>query len=1086
MSGFSDDFLAAFPTPASDKLMQTLAQSDSIEMAIETRYLSSVALIHSIPAAIAYAQSIISNLEPDPSLGAVAIDSLVAVANVVLDSGTDARMRSREVTDLLFQVAAASPQTLQQARAHAAVIHARAEDRMLASWRIKEYRASQGPSDEAFWWWNDVIRQDLLAAYAQLLLGVEQEIALRAEVRPVGVSNGDRLVQEVHRLAWKWLMGFHAEPYPDDLEEAISNAALLKPDETFGTLVYALAIVPRITGFNEGLAYRGGSLLAQAEELLWLANPPRGPLLSQLALAAASLSDDALAGRCIDAAVDVTPSHALPSEVLLDFAANLLDAQALIQSRVAASQADAVPATANATLSGRPRSDTVGEPFPDALIETLEKGNVLLVAGPEIPAARHALGRTELLRLLVERTDLSISDAARQQVLASLAVGNLDPVARLLHARNDGIESQVARIYAVSPPIPAYDALAQIPFTGVINMSWDSSLLGAFEPRSPVVIGGNSEQVLSAVKSQEFAFTWFAGDPDREPIAISRAEIRSRLAANETLSRFLTGRAQSSSLLFIGVHAPDIIDFFEALQASGTVTSPTMMTSQPCFAICATDELWELNRPQLHDDFGVDLIGYDPSDPDALPDIVQRLLNAYRPAVSGNGTTAQPLSPRQVLSRVTLTNIAAFEQLELELGEAWNVLLGINGCGKTTVLRAVALGLCGDHASAQEAGEGLLRTGCDKGLIELQVGSSRFRTELQRVTGTVRVRTSSLSPVEEGSWAVLGFPALRGTSLTAPSGISSPQAPEPRVEDLLPLLRNQADARLDDIKQWIVNVEARTHQQEDARARQLLDRFFAVLGDLIPGVMLEFDSVDQASWEVWVRTDDGVVSIDQLSQGMNSIIAWVGTLLQRMYDIYADSDEPAAESAFVLIDELDAHLHPAWQRLLPSLTREHFPRVQFLATSHSPLVAGSLRRGELFVAERTPVADSDGTEHLVATVTAADMDPEGLRADQVLTSPLFGLMTSRSPGFGTKVDRYGQLMTAASRTSEEEAEMQSLKSVISASYSDGETEAERDAEAGQEPDLEETLANIEPTEQNIAMLHRLADTLGTAGELDDP
>jgi len=117
MSGFSDDFLAAFPTPASDKLMQTLAQSDSIEMAIETRYLSSVALIHSIPAAIAYAQSIISNLEPDPSLGAVAIDSLVAVANVVLDSGTDARMRSREVTDLLFQVAAASPQTLQQARA---------------------------------------------------------------------------------------------------------------------------------------------------------------------------------------------------------------------------------------------------------------------------------------------------------------------------------------------------------------------------------------------------------------------------------------------------------------------------------------------------------------------------------------------------------------------------------------------------------------------------------------------------------------------------------------------------------------------------------------------------------------------------------------------------------------------------------------------------------------------------------------------------------------------------------------------------------------------------------------------------------
>jgi hypothetical protein len=229
-----------------------------------------------------------------------------------------------------------------------------------------------------------------------------------------------------------------------------------------------------------------------------------------------------------------------------------------------------------------------------------------------------------------------------------------------------------------------------------------------------------------------------------------------------------------------------------------------------------------------------------------------------------------------------------------------------------------------------------------------------------------------------------------------------------------------------------------------------------------------------------------VVSIDQLSQGMNSIIAWVGTLLQRMYDIYADSDEPTAESAFVLIDELDAHLHPAWQRLLPSLTRDHFPRVQFLATSHSPLLAGSLRRGELFVAERAPVAGSDGTEHLVATVAAADVDPEGLRADQVLTSPLFGLMTSRSPGFGNKVDRYSQLMTAASRSPEEEAEMQGLKSVISASYRDGETETERAAEAGQEPDLGETLAGIEPTDENVATLRGLADTLGAAGGLDEP
>ena len=366
-------------------------------------------------------------------------------------------------------------------------------------------------------------------------------------------------------------------------------------------------------------------------------------------------------------------------------------------------------------------------------------------------------------------------------------------------------------------------------------MSWDSSLLDAFRLRSPAVIRGSSEEVLTAAKSQEFAFTWFAGDPSHEQIAIGPKEVRARLLANETLSRFLTGSVQSSSLLFVGVRASDVIDFFDALTASSIPMRPATTRSQRHFAVCAIDELWELNRSQLRDNFGVELIGYDPADAGALARIIQRLLDVSRPYTVQTGTPMQPRPPGQVLSRVTLTNIGAFERLDLEMGEAWNVLLGANGCGKTTLLRAVALGLCGDHTLALEAGTGLLRTGCDQGLIELQVGPSRFRTELHRTPDTVRVRTSSLSPLQQGSWVVLGFPALRGLSLAAPSGISHPKAPEPRVEDLLPLLRNQIDTRLDDIKQWIINVEARARQTGDERTRQMLDRFFNVLGELTPG-----------------------------------------------------------------------------------------------------------------------------------------------------------------------------------------------------------------------------------------------------------
>jgi Trypsin-like peptidase domain/AAA domain len=439
--------------------------------------------------------------------------------------------------------------------------------------------------------------------------------------------------------------------------------------------------------------------------------------------------------------------------------------------------------TARPQRTAVPGYTAVNEALPDALGETFADGNVLLVAGPEIPEARRGPGRMRLLRRLVEQTyDESIGAAGREQILASLDMGNLDPASRLLRVRQDRLEAMVTQTYAAPSADSAYDALAQIAFTGVINMSWDSLLLDAFRARSPVVIRDSSKEVLAVAKSKEFAFIWFVGDPKHEQIAISSGEVRARLFANETLSRFLTGSVQSSSLLFVGVRASDIIDFFDALGLGGLGISPAI-TTQRRYAVCAIDELWELNRSQLRDSFGVELIGYDPADRNALARIIQRLQHVSRLHTAGSGMPVQPRT--QVLRRVTLTNIGTFERLDLELGESWNLLLGINGCGKTTLLRAVALGLCGDHPFAVEAGDGLLRTGCDQGLIELQVGTSRFRTELQRMVGSeVRVRANSLSPLEQGSWVVLGFPALWGMPLIAPSGISHTQAPKPRVEDL--------------------------------------------------------------------------------------------------------------------------------------------------------------------------------------------------------------------------------------------------------------------------------------------------------------
>lgn len=89
------------------------------------------------------------------------------------------------------------------------------------------------------------------------------------------------------------------------------------------------------------------------------------------------------------------------------------------------------------------------------------------------------------------------------------------------------------------------------------------------------------------------------------------------------------------------------------------------------------------------------------------------------------------------------------------------------------------------------------------------------------------------------------------------------------------------------------------------------------------------------------------VPFDDLSQGMISIFNWLGVLAQRLYDFYPDADKPEDRHAVIMIDEIDAHLHPDWQRRLVELTKKFFPNVQVLATSHSPLLAGALHKEEL-------------------------------------------------------------------------------------------------------------------------------------------
>ena len=163
-------------------------------------------------------------------------------------------------------------------------------------------------------------------------------------------------------------------------------------------------------------------------------------------------------------------------------------------------------------------------------------------------------------------------------------------------------------------------------------------------------------------------------------------------------------------------------------------------------------------------------------------------------------------------------------------------------------------------------------------------------------------------------------------------------------------------------------------------------------------------------------TPYGAVPLSGLSLGYQTTLAWVLDLAIRLNKHYPESENPLAEPAIVLVDEIDLHLHPRWQREIVAVLTQHFPKTQFIVTAHSPLIVQSASDANLVVLQ-----EEDGQ---VKIENHPDF-VEGWRADQILTSRLFGV-PARSPRIQELLDERYSLLIKEERTPLEEQRLQAL------------------------------------------------------------
>ena len=445
--------------------------------------------------------------------------------------------------------------------------------------------------------------------------------------------------------------------------------------------------------------------------------------------------------------------------------------------------------------------------LPGKLLEDCKGGKVVLFAGPDVGAsAGLPTGQELLLRMLEAASE--VDPSKRLGDLRSY-IGSVEPslIVDVLQLRLDAGELPrlLERSLRVERVPALFEVLGKIPFAGVITTLWGSALDRAFANRDPVVIGPSPTSLAAVLRAQRFFLLKVYGDLDEPGRMLFNFEEQFReVSRNPDYRRFVSSVIANGTLLFLGTSPAEIRNVLSTIDSRSR-------PERAHYALVPSEKGTDLEKQRMAGLYNVTLLPYDVSY--QLDSFVRRLSYQVR-----QRETVEPALRPEVLDQVTLKNIGPFVDLHLRVNSTWNVLLSDNGFGKSSILRAVALALCGDDQRAGYAATSLLRSGTAEGSIELRAGETHYKTRLVRdENNRVRVEPDAITPVQAGAWLALGFPPLRGVTYSTISGPSKGDegAPNPVVEDLLPLIEPYGvDSRLDDLRQWIVNAWSRAEHDK--------------------------------------------------------------------------------------------------------------------------------------------------------------------------------------------------------------------------------------------------------------------------------
>jgi putative AbiEii toxin of type IV toxin-antitoxin system/AAA ATPase-like protein len=440
------------------------------------------------------------------------------------------------------------------------------------------------------------------------------------------------------------------------------------------------------------------------------------------------------------------------------------------------------------------------------------------------------------------------------------------------------------------------------------------------------------------------------------------------------------------------------------------------------------------------------------------------------------------------LRRLRVQRLKLLRDVELDFSDVdgtsirtWTVIIGKNGTGKTSLLQAIALAAAGSLQVNTLAGRtvGHLRDRRSREPLQVEAsfefpkapGRARWHPLAQTRRGqlaltstvsladgetTIRAHAkygpnaggSGADPLDNArsyntpQWFVAGY----GVARFLPDVGRAPTLDRPSIERLQPLFDPMAALTSTNFSKYFGNDDRKARRFHSVLKRALINAQ-SILPDIKdlelrgkggvtkPGDLLERDRFSQR-----VGTRDIKVPGLALAHGYQSTIAWIADLVGHVvFEAEADV-EPKEMEGLVLVDEIDLYLHPVWQATLIPAIRKTFPKMQFIVTTHSPVVLSGVAPHEIVrVASWGELGDVLEVVHHPKTgelVPAAEVRGEAIRPDaRMMTGSEifrehFGLEGATPNPMGDELRRYTALAGDPFRSAGEQKEMVELGKLL--------------------------------------------------------